>query len=79
MRSRTSTTSPIKTAIGAQILRASARQSRLGMDRPVVALRDLGLEAHGLCYGIATGRPSASTSGAEKTQSTWIVDSLSPP
>ena len=30
-------------------------------------------------YGIETGRPSASSSGAEKTQSTWMLASLSPP
>ena len=30
-------------------------------------------------YGSESGRPSASTSGSEKMQSTWIVASLSPP
>ena len=50
---------------------------RLRVDRPVVALGiSGGKSTH---YGIGTGRPSASSSGPEKTQSTWIVASLSPP
>src|SRR5207248_7132081 len=49
---------------------------RLGVDRPVVALRDLRRKVR---HGISMRRPSASSSGPEKTQSTWMFALLSPP
>ncbi len=84
---------PTATAIGAQILRASERQSGsgwIGGSRAPAAARtgsgssaDLwpmsGERSEGNVHGMAISRPSASSSGPEKTQSMWIVASLAPP